>query len=60
MALELLNKQIIWYKSKIQAFAGRMIVTEERFSFSRAPKRTLAFGAIGALIGAGAKGETRR
>ncbi len=58
MAAELMNKQIMWYKSKIQAFAGRMIVTEERFSFSRAPKWTLALGAIGALMAGSAKGKT--
>ncbi|MCB0478892.1 MAG: hypothetical protein KDC84_12045 [Crocinitomicaceae bacterium] len=57
MAQELFNKQIMWYKSKLQAFAGRMIVTEERFTFSKPPKWTLALGAIGALIGATSKGK---
>lgn len=58
MAAELLNKQIMWYKSKIQAFAGRMIITEERFTFSKPPKWTLVLGAIGALIGASSRGNT--
>ncbi|MEZ4938226.1 MAG: hypothetical protein R2799_11600 [Crocinitomicaceae bacterium] len=57
MAQELFNKQIMWYKSKLQAFAGRMIVTEDRFTFSKPPKWTLAFGAIGALLGATSKGK---
>lgn len=57
MAQELLNKQIMWYKSKLQAFAGRMVVTEDQFTFSKPPKWSLAFGALGALAGAASKGK---
>lgn len=57
MAQELLNKQIMWYKSKLQAFAGKMVVTEDQFTFSKPPKWSLAFGALGALAGAASKGK---
>ena len=56
MANELLNKQLLWYKKKLQAFQGRMVVTEDNFSYHRAPKWTMALGLIGALIGANSKG----
>jgi len=57
MATELLNKQILWYKKKLQAFSGRMIITEDRFSFFQAPKWAMMFGAIGALIASSSKGK---
>ena len=57
MAQELLNKQLLWYKKKLQAFPGRMVITEERFTYARAPKWAAAFGLIGALIASGSKGS---
>jgi hypothetical protein len=54
---ELLNKQILWYKKKMQAFSGRMVVSDTHFSFYRAPKWTLMFGALGALLASSAKGK---
>ncbi len=57
MAQELLNKQILWYKKKMQAFGGRMVVTEDRFSYHQPPKWAMMFGAIGAAIAAGSKGS---
>ncbi|XOV66173.1 MAG: hypothetical protein ACFHU9_11100 [Fluviicola sp.] len=57
MAQELLNKHILWYKKKMQAFGGRMVVTEDRFSFHQAPKWAAMFGALGAAIAAGSKGK---
>lgn len=57
MAQELLNKQILWYKKKMQAFGGKMVVTETRFTFYQAPKWAMMFGALGAIIAAGAKGK---
>lgn len=57
MAKELLNKQILWYKKKLQAFGGRMVITEERFTFHKAPKWAMMFGALGALLAGGAKGS---
>lgn len=57
MAQELLNKQILWYKKKMQAFGGRMVVTEDRFSYHTPPKWAMMFGAIGAAIAAGSKGN---
>ena len=41
----------------MQAFAGRMIITEDRFTYSKAPKWTMAFGLIGALLSSSAKGK---
>lgn len=57
MSKEILNKKLMWYKSKMQAFPGTMIITEDRLTFLKPPKWTMMFGAIGALIGAGAKGK---
>jgi hypothetical protein len=58
MTEPILNKQILWYKSKFQAFAGKMIITNTRFTFNRAPKWTLMLGALGALLAGSAKGKT--
>ena len=41
----------------MQAFGGRMVVTEDRFSFHQAPKWAMMFGAVGAAIAAGSKGK---
>ena len=57
MAQELLNKQILWYKKKMQAFGGRMIITEHTFTYYQAPKWAMMFGAIGALIAGSSKGK---
>lgn len=46
----------MWYKSKMQAFPGTMIITEDHLTFLKAPKWTMMFGALGALIGSSAKG----
>lgn len=53
---ELLNKQTLWYKSKMKAFPGRMVVTQSHFSYHKAPSWALMFGALGALLAGSAKG----
>lgn len=57
MAQELLNKQILWYKKKMQAFGGKMVITDTRFTYYQAPKWAMMFGALGAIIASGSKGK---
>lgn len=52
----LLERKALWYKSKIQAFPGKMIITKDRFTFSKAPKWAMMFGALSALFVNSAKG----
>lgn len=52
----LLEKQLLWYKSKIQAFPGKMIITNDHFTYNKAPKWTMMFGALSALFVNSAKG----
>jgi hypothetical protein len=53
----LLHKQILWYKSKLQAFPGKMTVTKTRFTFMKAPRWAMMFGALSALFINSAKGK---
>lgn len=52
----LLEKQLLWYKSKLQAFPGKVFITKDHFTFKKAPKWTMMFGALSALFVNSAKG----
>lgn len=56
MSETLLEKRALWYKSKIQAFPGKMTVTQDRFTFMKAPKWAMMFGALSAIFVNSAKG----
>lgn len=56
MSTPLLEKNLLWYKSKLQAFPGKMTITEDRFTYAKAPKWTMMFGALSALFVNSAKG----
>ncbi len=51
------NKTVLYYKTKFRAYQGKMTVTNTKFSYYQAPKWALMFGALGALLAAGAKGS---
>lgn len=57
MSEVLLEKQLLWYKSKFQAFPGKMIITNDRFTYMKAPKWAMMFGALSALFINSAKGS---
>ena len=57
MSEVLLERQLLWYKSKFQAFPGKMIITNDRFTYMKAPKWAMMFGALSALFINTAKGS---
>ncbi|MFT6924286.1 MAG: hypothetical protein ACJA1C_003308 [Crocinitomicaceae bacterium] len=56
MSEPILHKTILWYKSKMQAFPGKMTVTNDRFTYAKAPKWAMMFGALSILFINSAKG----
>jgi hypothetical protein len=57
MAELISNKQILWYKTKLRAYPGKMTVSETHFSFYQLPKWAMMFGLLGALLAGSAKGN---
>lgn len=56
MAELISNKQILWYKTKLRAYPGKMTVTDTNFSYYQLPKWAMMFGLIGAMLAGSAKG----
>jgi hypothetical protein len=46
----LLDKKAMWYKKKMQAFAGRLIITDKMFSFNQDKINAPGTGLLGSII----------
>lgn len=46
----LLDEKVMWYKKKLQAFPGRLIITDKNISFNQDQIRTPGTGILGAFL----------